>query len=151
MMLDLDDFKGINDTYGHQSGDRVLSKIAEVLSKATRQTDIHCRYGGEEFVIILPETTLAAAATVAQRVRAAISEATFEISNGSFTVTASVGISSTSEKNYEDWRHMIGDADRRLYITKRDGKDRVEVSALDNPHAGAEIIERQIPESKTLH
>jgi diguanylate cyclase (GGDEF)-like protein len=151
MMIDLDDFKHINDTYGHQSGDRVLTKVAEVLSHATRQTDIHCRYGGEEFVIILPETTLEAAATVAHRIRGAISEMTFDSPSGSFTVTASVGISSTSERTYDDWTHMVGDADRRLYIAKRDGKDRVGISALDNQRAGTEMIERRIFESKTLH
>ncbi|HEU4343545.1 MAG TPA: GGDEF domain-containing protein [Candidatus Binatia bacterium] len=151
MMIDLDDFKQINDTYGHQSGDRVLTTVAEVLSHATRQTDIHCRYGGEEFVIILPETTLEAAATVAHRIRAAISEMAFDSPNGSFTITASVGISSTSERTYGNWSQMVRDADRRLYIAKRDGKDRVETSALADQHTESDMIEQPIPESKTLH
>ena len=129
LILDVDNFKTINDTYGHHGGDAALVRIAETLREKTRQSDFACRYGGEEFLLILPETDLDNALQVAQKVHENIRNCTYVSSGDQFKLTASFGLTSTAYKPYSHWREMIEDADQALYIAKNSGKDRVEVSA----------------------
>jgi len=127
LILDIDNFKSINDTQGHHGGDVALVKISETLRNKTRQSDFVSRYGGEEFVLILPETDQENALRVAKKLHEDIRSSTFGTANNSFSITISVGLSSTSTKENSDWKQMLEDADRALYQAKRKGKDRVEV------------------------
>jgi diguanylate cyclase (GGDEF)-like protein len=127
LIFDLDNFKVINDTYGHHGGDAALVKISETLREMTRQSDFSARYGGEEFVMILPETDQDSAMQVASKVHGAIRTASFGTVNRPFTLTISVGVSSTCMHPYSGWREMLDDADRALYLAKNTGKDRVEL------------------------
>ncbi len=126
LIVDIDNFKMINDTYGHHTGDNVLKKIAEAMQGKTRRSDFACRYGGEEFVLILPETDLANALQAAKKMLAEIREYTFGTVARPFSLTISVGISSISNKDYSEWQEMLQDADQALYLAKNKGKDRVE-------------------------
>ena len=126
LILDIDNFKTINDTYGHHGGDAALVKISETFREKTRQSDFPARYGGEEFVLILPETDEENAILVAGKIHDAIRSCAFGTSTRSFTLTVSIGVSSSSARYYSDWREMLNDADRALYIAKNTGKDRVE-------------------------
>lgn len=127
LILDIDNFKLINDTYGHHGGDAALVKIAETFREKTRQSDFASRYGGEEFVLILPETDQESAVQVAKKIHDSIRSCSFGTTARPFNLTVSIGVSSTSARNYGDWREMLDDADRALYVAKNSGKDRVEV------------------------
>ena len=129
LILDIDNFKAINDTYGHHGGDTALVKISEILREKTRQSDSPSRYGGEEFVLILPETDQDDALQVARKIHEEIRLCSFGTPNRSFALTVSIGLSSTSNKLYADWRQMLDDADQALYVAKNSGKDRVEIWA----------------------
>ena len=94
MITDLDRFKSVNDTYGHDGGDEVLREFARRLRKNVRGIDLACRFGGEEFVVVMPDTEAAIAEKVAERVRAEIAESPFVINGGDVAVTVSVGVSS---------------------------------------------------------
>jgi diguanylate cyclase (GGDEF)-like protein len=120
MMLDLDDFKKFNDTYGHIQGDNALRRIAEVLREVCRETDIICRYGGEEFSIILPSTDRDAAYNIAESLRNAV--AGKEILKNKFTV--SIGLA-TFPQDGCDKDMLVKKADIALYKAKREGKNRV--------------------------
>jgi two-component system cell cycle response regulator len=126
LLLDIDNFKSINDTYGHHGGDTALIKISETLQERTRRSDFSARYGGEEFVLILPETDQESALQVASKIHDEIKSRTFGTSTKPFTLTVSIGLTSTSTKHYADWRQMVDDADRAMYVAKNSGKDRVE-------------------------
>jgi len=128
LILDVDDFKRINDTHGHYFGDKVLQKIAENLQAKTRRSDYPARYGGDEFVLILPEGNLESAYQAGDKIRKEIKALRFEASNGAFSVTLSIGISSTSEKPYSNWNLLIQDADEALYVAKMNGKDQLQAS-----------------------
>lgn len=123
-MLDIDHFKRINDTHGHATGDVVLVSISKMLSREGRRTDLVCRYGGEEFAIIMPDTPPAEAMSVCERIRAAINAAKWEFRKTP-PVTASVGVAGCRAKasvNAETWVQM---ADANLYVAKRGGRNRV--------------------------
>jgi diguanylate cyclase (GGDEF)-like protein len=124
-MLDIDNFKLVNDSLGHKWGDVVLQKVAEQLSNNLRNLDFVARYGGEEFIIILPETGLAGAIETANRLRLAIKETPVQTANGLLAVTASIGVSSNLVKGPTDHTQMASDADQALYQAKKSGKDRV--------------------------
>ena len=126
VMLDIDDFKAVNDTYGHQQGDIVLSKVARVLRELSRDIDEPARYGGEEMAVILPETDLAGAELAAERMRHAIEELQIERIDGDVPlgVTASFGVASLPECA-KDKDALIAEADAALYRAKRAGKNRV--------------------------
>ena len=127
LILDIDNFKMINDTYGHHGGDAALVKISETLRERTRQSDFPSRYGGEEFVLVLPETDQDNALQVANKIHESIRRNSFGTTTRPFTLTVSIGVSSTSAQVYSDWRDLVADADRALYLAKNSGKDRVEV------------------------
>jgi two-component system, cell cycle response regulator len=126
LLLDIDNFKSINDTYGHHGGDTALIKISETLQERTRRSDFPARYGGEEFVLILPETDQESALQVASKIHEEIRSRTFGTSTKPFALTVSIGLTSTSTKHYADWPQMLDDADRAMYVAKNNGKDRVE-------------------------
>jgi two-component system cell cycle response regulator len=126
IMLDIDHFKRINDHYGHLTGDEVLEKIATLIRGNIRDTDIAGRYGGEEFIIILPKTNLASAWVVAERLRTIIEKAEMKDSAGNvFTITVSQGLAGW-ERN-EDATSLISRADEALYKAKGKGRNRVQI------------------------
>ncbi|MBN2645439.1 MAG: GGDEF domain-containing protein [Desulfuromonadaceae bacterium] len=126
-LFDLDDFKLINDTYGHMAGDIVLKQVAKIAQTTLRSTDLIVRYGGEEFAIIFPETGLQEAVEIADRLRQAIRNAEIEVEAGQHVrVTTSFGVVHYSpEDKQQDKKGLIRMADEALYAAKRAGKDRV--------------------------
>jgi diguanylate cyclase (GGDEF)-like protein len=121
IMLDLDGFKGINDAYGHVVGDRILLMTAGVLCAHLRKSDIAARYGGDEFAVILPETDLAAATTIASRIAAGISEVRMDTGKGSaITFTASIGYAACLPDS-SGRENILNVADRLMYESKRRG------------------------------
>ena len=124
IMFDLDHFKRLNDTYGHQCGDMVLMEIAKLSQSLLRLCDIFGRYGGEEFAIILPETDLAGAADVAERIRKGIGKLSLTFQDKVITTSASIGVAVIESHNnrYED---LISNADTALYQAKALGRDRI--------------------------
>jgi diguanylate cyclase (GGDEF)-like protein len=127
MVLDIDHFKSINDRFGHEAGDEVLRRIARLIAARVRDADTPARMGGEEFVVLLPETSLAAAADVAERVRAAVSELLIEWRNATVPVHVSIGVSAAPERVGHP-HQLIGSADSALYRAKAGGRDRVVVA-----------------------
>jgi len=127
IMADIDNFKTVNDTYGHQAGDMVLKKIAEVLSKNLRKNDYLARYGGEEFIFVLPQTDLINAYNIAERFIAEVRKAVVSLNNNHrLSVTISCGVSTACpEKKPEKIQALIHRADTALYEAKSSGKDRV--------------------------
>jgi diguanylate cyclase (GGDEF)-like protein len=122
LMVDIDNFKAVNDSLGHQWGDTVLRVVARTIATSIRQTDFAARYGGEEFVLILPETQIEDAVRVGERIRIAIRENPVATPRGSLVTTVSIGASSNRTSD----QSLDRDADQALYSAKRRGKDRVE-------------------------
>jgi diguanylate cyclase (GGDEF)-like protein len=128
VLADLDDFKAVNDRNGHVVGDDVLRGFASVLRATVRDTDLAGRWGGEEFMLLLPGTDAAGGVELADRVRNALAERTFLGRGGAIvTVTCSFGVA--EHRLGEDERELIASADRALYRAKREGKNRVELDA----------------------
>lgn len=127
LMIDIDDFKRINDTHGHLSGDLVLKKLSTIIRANLRSVDLPGRYGGEEFIIILPETDKANAFSVGERIRARVQDQRFKTMNGEpITVTVSLGLSDIHDlDNKTNELELIKAADSRLYKAKRSGKNKV--------------------------
>jgi two-component system, cell cycle response regulator len=130
MMLDIDFFKAINDSYGHNAGDDVLREFAVRIRKSIRGIDLACRYGGEEFVVVMPETDLHVAGVVAERLRRTISGEPFAVNKGEnqIEVTISIGLS-TLELTGEVVADVLTRADSALYRAKNDGRNRVVAAA----------------------
>jgi two-component system, cell cycle response regulator len=126
LVLDIDYFKAINDSYGHDAGDDVLREFALRIRKATRNIDLACRYGGEEFVIVMPETDMAVATAVAERLRRRIATEPFAIQKGArhLEVTISIGIAALAGVE-DNAATILKRADQALYRAKRDGRNRV--------------------------
>ena len=126
LVLDIDYFKAINDNHGHDAGDDVLRDFALRIKRSIRGIDLACRYGGEEFVIIMPETDMAVAAMVAERLRRRIAAESFAIAQGSrqIPVTISIGIAGLRGKD-DTAPALLKRADQALYRAKRDGRNRV--------------------------
>ena len=122
IMLDIDDFKAVNDTYGHQQGDLVLKHVARIVRENSRDADSPARYGGEEMALVLPHTDLEGSHAIAERVRAAIEALRISRLDGQGTlrITASVGVTASSEGDKDG---LIGEADGALYEAKRTGKE----------------------------
>lgn len=126
-MLDIDHFKRVNDRYGHLTGDEVLEKIAALIRRNIRDTDIAGRYGGEEFIIILPQTNLSSAWVVAERIRGIIEKAEMKDPVGNvFAITVSQGL--CGWERGEDAYSLISRADEALYKAKQKGRNRVQIS-----------------------
>lgn len=121
IIFDIDDFKLVNDNYGHQIGDEVLNEISKIILKNVREQDVNVRWGGEEFLILLPQTNLTGAATVASKIRMAIKEHLF--TNKSLKITASFGVSQLLSEDNETT--FISRSDTLLYEAKKAGKDKV--------------------------
>jgi diguanylate cyclase (GGDEF)-like protein len=130
VMMDVDDFKKLNDTHGHLMGDRVLRAIANVVKSQMRGVDTAARYGGEEIAVILPRTEMVTAYNVGERIRAAIADqriTTDTEPSRSLKVTASFGIAAYPESKAVDGEDLVRRADRALYRAKKTGKNRVEL------------------------
>lgn len=123
-LIDIDHFKKVNDTHGHQAGDRVIQTLAHSLTGALRRSDVIGRYGGEEFAVILLDTELDAAATVINRIREAFSWLDFHAGETTFSCTMSAGIAAAHKSDTTE--AIIGRADEALYSAKNQGRDRVE-------------------------
>lgn len=121
--LDLDHFKVINDTYGHDAGDLVLKSVARLISKDRREADTCSRIGGEEFVVILPGTTLSEAAKVAENIRVGLENNAIRVGEDTVNVTASFGVA--TQKNILDLGEALKNADKALYEAKKGGRNRV--------------------------
>ena len=130
LMIDLDHFKDVNDTYGHTAGDEILRDVARVLKESCRVYDVPGRYGGEEFCVILPETTLRSTPTVAERIRARLEQNAREIGGEPVVVTASIGIAAVEGDPADPVLSpgmLIERADRALYSAKNHGRNCVAV------------------------
>jgi diguanylate cyclase (GGDEF)-like protein len=124
LMLDADNLKPVNDRFGHAIGDQLLISIARVIQGALRETDFLARYGGDEFVVMLTETTEDRAYEVAERIRAAVENTSFSASGERVSSTISIGISSVAD-NPQEWGDIIARADSKLYESKRKGKNAI--------------------------
>jgi len=133
LMLDVDQFKRVNDTWGHAAGDAVLQQLANRIDTQVRGSDVAARYGGDEFVVLLPDTDNASAILLAERIREAVSETPYELPNGdSVQITASIGIAGVRPDPKTEELKTIGDsliarADVALYRAKSAGRDQVAV------------------------
>ena len=130
LILDIDFFKNVNDTYGHDTGDDVLREFATRISANVRGIDLACRYGGEEFVVVMPDTDMSFAYMVAERLRQAVADAPFKIAvaPGNLPVTISIGVTSSEGPN-DTAESLLHRADQALYRAKRDGRNRVVADA----------------------
>jgi len=126
LVLDIDFFKSINDGHGHDAGDDVLREFALRIRKSIRNIDLACRYGGEEFVIVMPETDMAVATMVAERLRRRVASEPFAIQNGTrqLNATISIGIAGLAATD-DTAATILKRADQALYRAKRDGRNRV--------------------------
>lgn len=131
LILDIDHFKKVNDTHGHQAGDKVIQSLAMLIRKATRETDISGRYGGEEFVVLLPDTTTERATIVAERLRLAVERYIVKHEELELRVTISAGIAEF-EHHYERPLSWLEAADQALYKAKESGRNKVIVSQSKN-------------------
>ena len=125
-ILDVDHFKTINDRLGHDAGDVVLRAVAGILTRSTRRSDCVARIGGDEFAVILPETSLREAGLFVEKIRRAVGNALIQIGGRSSCVTISVGISSLPHSLFHDATEMLFAADQALFRAKRNGRDRAE-------------------------
>jgi diguanylate cyclase (GGDEF)-like protein len=129
IMVDIDHFKSINDTHGHGVGDQVIQTVAQRLSANLRTGDIICRYGGEEFAILLPDTPSEQADAVANRLHAAITGQPVRTDAGDLPVTVSVGLAGPEPITVDGLHELLGHADAALYHAKRSGRNRVSTAA----------------------
>jgi diguanylate cyclase (GGDEF)-like protein len=129
-MADLDHFKEVNDRYGHLAGDALLNRVAQVAASGLLSTDAIGRYGGEEFLIVLPETDIAGACAVAEKIRGLVQRASVPMEDGSLAqVTISIGLSTLQDfgprQSRVTARDLIAAADRSLYEAKNSGRNRI--------------------------
>jgi diguanylate cyclase (GGDEF)-like protein/PAS domain S-box-containing protein len=128
-LIDIDHFKQINDTWGHAAGDRALMHFARVVRENIREIDILCRFGGDEFVLLLPETDSAAACPILERLRAILADTPLEFDGVMIPVSVSVGVAicNVAENSDDSLDAILGRADKALYQAKENGRDRVSV------------------------
>ncbi|MBI5612778.1 MAG: diguanylate cyclase [Gammaproteobacteria bacterium] len=125
LLLDIDFFKNINDRHGHQTGDQVLTQVADLLAEQVRVVDIVARIGGEEFAVLLPATNRLGAAVLAERIRATIEEAEFPVNGAGLAVTVSIGMASLGAEPLDSVADLLAIADKRLYLAKNNGRNRI--------------------------
>jgi len=126
LMIDIDDFKRVNDTYGHPAGDAILKEVGKCILSSIREPDLGFRYGGEEFAVILPASDIPAGKVVAERMRALIEHYPFKVDQHVLKVTVSIGVASWPE-SAESIKEIIAEADKALYEAKHGGKNKVMV------------------------
>ena len=136
LMLDLDDFKKVNDSFGHSVGDEVLKNVGQVLRDSCRVYDVPGRYGGEEFCIVLPETRVGNTKQVAERIRSRLAATELPVGEKSIVVTASIGVAgmdSVADEGVVSAAALLDRADRALYAAKHHGRNRVELWLPEAP------------------
>lgn len=131
VMLDIDRFKQVNDTYGHQAGDRILKEFARIVLSSVRSTDTIGRYGGEEFGLVLPEANARQSYLLCERIREQVKDHLFSTGSEQIRITVSAGIYTSEEGTDSRPEEMIKKADHVLYRAKNNGRDRVEVYTPD--------------------
>ena len=138
VIADIDHFKFVNDTHGHQAGDKILAGVAHLLASQLRARDIAARYGGEEFVLILADAGPAAAAAVAERMRRSVEEARHDIGDGTpIRATISLGVATLPPRSAVTKEMLIASADAAMYVAKRGGRNRV---ATADVHGGTSDV-----------
>jgi diguanylate cyclase len=125
LMIDIDHFKKINDTFGHQFGDYVIITTCKIITEAVRTTDVPARYGGEEFAVILPNTSLHSAAIVANRIKMNIDKFNFSKFGIETNITVSMGLSSIKSSSVTDSISLIRKSDEALYMSKQNGRNQI--------------------------
>jgi len=125
VMVDIDHFKKVNDTFGHTEGDQVLCRVSSLLKSSIRKKDTVARYGGEEFILILPEAGLEASFVIAERIRRLIENTLFEVGRAQINLTVSMGISNFPSHRAKSKEELIKMADQALYDAKRGGRNKV--------------------------
>lgn len=125
-MADIDEFKKVNDVYGHPAGDTVLSNLGRIFHQELRKSDIVSRFGGEEFLIVFPETKLSDALDVIKRLKNNIQEHQYTVNDETFSVTVSFGVAVYDRSIHSDVMSFIDDADKKLYKAKVNGRNRIE-------------------------
>ena len=133
LMLDLDSFKQVNDQLGHLAGDRFLIKVGEVIRETMREPDIPCRYGGEEFCILLPEADLDGARTIAERIRRRVGELEVYLGGKLIRTTISIGIACYPADYPGSIQGLVEEADRALYLAKKEGRNRLAMASEVEP------------------
>ncbi len=123
IMVDIDHFKQVNDSFGNEMGDHVIRLVADVISRACRSSDVIARTGGEEFLVILPDTDLTAARVLAERIRQAVGERPLLVDFQRIAVTISLGVASSN--GHVDLDSLTLEAERALYLAKHGGRNRV--------------------------
>jgi diguanylate cyclase (GGDEF)-like protein len=123
MLIDIDHFKRVNDTYGHQAGDVVIQGVAKAAKASLRDSDTLCRWGGEEFLVVLKNCDVENARVLAEKLRQAVKEATFQYNETIIPVTVSLGIAEYQAGELIE--HFLGRTDVALYAAKEGGRDRV--------------------------
>jgi diguanylate cyclase (GGDEF)-like protein len=155
MMIDVDELKKVNDQFGHAAGTHLLKTVAGSISDCVRTSDVLARYGGDEFVILMPHTRSEAARIAAERIRAAIHRSSFDMNGQHIAASASIGIASYPE-SVDTAGHVLEKADVALYRSKQSGRDRVTVYHQDFgivkqlPDAAAAIISRPLSQSAAI-
>jgi len=124
VLMDLDNFKNINDDYGHNAGDSVLKRFSELAGKSVRSGDLFARYGGEEFIMLISCDNENEVGILVERIREKTAKMEIEVENDIITVTTSIGVSSVLSGNDDDIEKAISNADKALYIAKKEGKNR---------------------------
>lgn len=144
LMLDLDHFKAVNDTYGHEVGNQVLQGVACCLRRLVRDIDVVARYGGEEFAVVCPETSLDEAARLAERMRATLAHDVRVTEHPQLAITVSIGVACSADPLVHSAADLINRADHALYLGKRGGRNRVvraDLAADFAPSSGVEVGE----------
>lgn len=139
IILDVDDFKVINDEYGHLAGDEVLRRLSAICANCLRDADVLCRFGGEEFAVVCPMTDLAGALAAAERIRRQVATERLMAANPGHRVTVSIGVSTLDDRHHSE-EALLKLADDGLYQAKREGKDKV--LTLQYPQAADDSADR---------
>ena len=123
LVVDIDFFKKVNDTYGHDVGDLVIRGVGDVLKRHKRNTDVVSRFGGEEFVALCEQTDASGAMLLAERIREELAKIVFHAPNGTLNVTCSIGVATFPDAGHS-WEALFKSADEALYVSKRSGRNR---------------------------